>query len=462
MSRKPILTTVALTAISIFLAPIAAAQDAKLYSNRTSSLTSLKHSLDCSISEKVSRKVFAGIKRSKNVTDDKREKFAIKAAVRAIESGFNYAIMDPVTLTERADYQDVVRYGWGTARRDTVTTARYLSYYQACQIVDDELAFDIMFNPETKARFSQTGGLVDLRQFVKALGGGSDLSNIGPAQLVLSPKRFELAGDRERLMSQHPVKTEAMKCLTDFSSVSLHNFRSIPTQNTTCLDKLRGKASAVGWEKFPLFLTDETAAKGNRGYTVRGSSSGAATTQSSKFKLTEGWEDVSAEFPGFDGSVLVYKNSIFHIGSNTATEDDMLDIGVFLIAKEKLRTGTSLLTVERHTDNVQLRYQSQYDKELKKAKLNAKRLKLAEPTTLPKYAVSESNDLWKPGRNRLEYRILETYENILVVGSQSYVCTEEDIVCADKLEAYNTLGPKLVGPSFQPVSAPSRYRPYKP
>ena len=67
------------------------------------------------------------------------------------------------------------------------------------------------------------------------------------------------------------------------------------------------------------------------------------------------------------------------------------------------------------------------------------------------------------GERKGIYRAFENYGNVLVLKTSTQVqCRSEYLVCADKLQAYNTLGARLNVTGFTPYSTPVGYKPYKP
>lgn len=69
--------------------------------------------------------------------------------------------------------------------------------------------------------------------------------------------------------------------------------------------------------------------------------------------------------------------------------------------------------------------------------------------------------------NRLKglYHAFETYQNVLIIsasglGSTS-TCIDSYLFGADKLQAYNAIGPRLCKAGFSPLTAPTGYKPYE-
>jgi len=79
-------------------------------------------------------------------------------------------------------------------------------------------------------------------------------------------------------------------------------------------------------------------------------------------------------------------------------------------------------------------------------------------TYRPSQDESSSNNIHKAA-----YRAFETYQTVFVLDpSRSSKCRDDYLVCADKLQAYNTLGARLNVKDFTPFSTPVGYRPYLP
>lgn len=71
------------------------------------------------------------------------------------------------------------------------------------------------------------------------------------------------------------------------------------------------------------------------------------------------------------------------------------------------------------------------------------------------------------GREKSEkgiYNAFETYSTVLILEtsnlSHSSTCRDEFLVCADKLQAYNAIGPRLGKSGFTQMSEPAGYKPY--
>jgi len=87
----------------------------------------------------------------------------------------------------------------------------------------------------------------------------------------------------------------------------------------------------------------------------------------------------------------------------------------------------------------------------------------SSPTENTNLLPSESRSL-----RRLEkaiYRAFETNRTVFVLEGDTRLstskCYDYYLLCADKLQAYNALGPRVGKAGFTPLAAPSGYKPYE-
>jgi len=81
--------------------------------------------------------------------------------------------------------------------------------------------------------------------------------------------------------------------------------------------------------------------------------------------------------------------------------------------------------------------------------------------TEPKLRPSQESSF--SDRSKGIYYAFETYQNVLVVEAGSVAgtrCQDYYLLCADKLQAYNAIGPRLGKSGFTPLTAPSGYKPW--
>ena len=355
---------------SAALYPAAAfAQDAAVYhaEDRSSNISGYSSSA-CAADDIIRKEKFFGIETNGGMSDRARKDYALNAARAAVGQGYNYAVMEPLVLTEHADYRNVVQYGWGEARKVTKKGALQWRYIQECDAIDDETAFDIMLNPDTKSRLAPKASVVDLRQFIRTFSGSAP-DGMRPA---IDERRYKLPGDRERYERQYPVKLAAMQCRTDLAPSSLQNFRSANGHSRACLEGLRGRAQAVGWTEFPLAVADKKAALNTGGYTLRGTPGAKKPAAAAGAKPTmpaqmwgEGWTDLTQDFAGLSGKVFT-DGKIYVLASNTMDGKPLIDYGVYSAAKEILRESRNALTLKDLTPEYRKRLEKKRDSMRKK------------------------------------------------------------------------------------------------
>ena len=288
-----------------------------------------------------------------------------------------------------------------------------------------------------------------------------------------------------------------------------------------CLESLRDEASASGWERFPLFVDDGRTRVAERGYTLTRPAPREATPGALKVDARavdpalwgEGWVKPPTDLAAFDGRVLIRddgagrKRELMVVGTNTGTVEDLYDVAMFLTAQESMgdpnpgiglsdATPTYRRQFDRDTSNLRERaaysasldatqqrqleeqrrelersfkmmesYRSQMGSEewanfvanhdLMLADLDRQQAEMSgeNPVTV---AASASEE----GDRKGIYRMFETYANVLIVNGRSITrCSEQYYeACADKLQAYNAVGPRVVGAGFVPLSRPPSYQ----
>ena len=571
MMRRILLSTILVTAAGICAAvPVAGAQDARFYTPNAKRIKiDGDGSRQCKIDKKEQKTSFFGISTNGKVTDSKRSEYAMTVAKGALNAGYNYAILEPLFLSEYANYRDVVKYGWGEARKVTKKGRVQWMYVQNCIAIDDELAVDILYNPKNNTKLTANASLVDLRQFVNVIGSAGDKAGLRPPVPAINERRYKFPGDRERLARQHPVKMAALQCRSDLAPTSLYNFRSPPVENRACLEGLRAQAQAVGWTEFPLFVEEKSGALSSSGYSIRGVPGGGNVQQADigadpvmdAALWGEGWSDLNGRFTTMPGRVM-RNGSLIVLASDTLSGTDLIDYGVLVGAQARMRQRYSALSLKDETDGFQRRYEASRAEALKlqqraadknlntvgasprdierlEEKIREKDAQITELRATPLEVVdfSEMEAMMKAfpsadvnmdeikaqaqaaqaagkarklkslegrlakyraelaekreasgkisaagpssnsgnslplhgvsakasNRDRAVYRAIETYKYVYVLKLNGGTrCWDDDLICADKMQAYAALGPRLMGANYESFALPPGYEPYEP
>ncbi len=299
-----------------------------------------------------------------------------EAAQRALDNGYNYAIMAPLSIGNYRNQREVVYYGWGVARKGTQYGDERRSYNLGCTGLDDVAAFDLMWDARTEESIGDEGTLIDLRLLNDTL----DLGLTVPARSrKIHDIRYKIPGDRERIAAQFDVKQKSASCRTPLSPVSLRQFKPSDSarnraEETACLEKYRAEAKAVDWDRFPLFVKDTKTESATRGYVLnRPDSTDPKSDEMDNALWGKGWVDLSDDFQSAS-DLLIHNPSqnLLLIASQNLTETEAIDRAVFLtsdIYMSEKKTGIALNDKTSY-------YRGRFD--TKARAMTAKRLKNAE------------------------------------------------------------------------------------
>jgi len=232
--------------------------------------TVAKSQFNCSYEKQVGSGVVGSFKKStvgdlfSEVTDGRRKKYAIKAAKQALEAGYNYAVMEPLKISDRRFRRQLVnRYG-GRAQGFT-EGAKYK--FLRCNAYDDISAYNLIIKQNGENKSSNGKALVDLRELIAAFDDGKVYS--GQRKPQIAAEHLKGIGTRESIAKQHPTMMAALQCSARLRPSSLKNFTAAPSaeqlaQEKQCLSDLRPQAQAVGLD-FTALVRDDTA---NLGYVL--------------------------------------------------------------------------------------------------------------------------------------------------------------------------------------------------
>ncbi len=417
----------------------------------------------------------------------KHRRMALDAANEAIGQGYNWAVLGPLefvsdsyssssTQWERVGGSlGIDPFGFFTpnvyAPVTRTTRSSRARYFLSCLAVDDLDAYLIMWNDHPAYHPRAGDQLVDLRSLVTVLGpelDGSDHRVPPPARQNISDIHYRKPGDRERIMDQLAAMQGAANCRRTNRTLDPDSLKfaapdaSQRAAENTCLEALRPLATASGWTRFPLFVADDKATVVDRGFQRFGSPAETPVALAgSRTTLDPDIWGSKATLPGvqLDGAGLSDVFAVLGEGrsprgvivaSNTVPRERLLDVAVFLIASTRLTQFENGIGFK---EDIQVR--SQFE-------AHAKRLG-RKPSGQQERL---SQDVASSGMNKAMYRALEDFKTVIYLDSyEAYehtFCKGQYIVCADKLTAYNTLGPRVVGSTFKPLSIPARYSPYIP
>lgn len=502
----------------------------------------------CSINEKTDKTY--GSKIASNIGGWSK-KWSIPAARKALDAGYNYAIMAPYMVVPEGRFAPVRNF-WGTR----IGTHGYNAYYRSlsCFAVDDIAAFEILSGGDTKFEPGRHMALVDLRQFIETLGGQSGPTKVWTPNI--SAQRFKLPGDKERIERIYPLQRQAAQCYTSLRPTSFRQFQydATPQEKTntqSCLEALIPAAKQAGWDDFFLLKDIKKASTASTGYSVNTPSVKAiksapsiAAKRADETIWGRGWLDQSQNFPSLSGIFLTESrladdpsvDTEIILASNTMDESELLDYAVYFVAKRRLREKKEGIVIQdlkaqnwerfnqRRADSGnktvptkskdtkklerKIKYLEQdivrYKRKIRQAEESEKTVKdylknapaqslpandsfkLTKQTYLAKLSqltkerdslLAQSNALNANGNlatvplstNRVSstagpkyraiFRAFEDYQNVIYVkgGGVPYKCKRKYYVCADKMQAYNAIGPRISAPGHSQLSMPSGY-----
>lgn len=481
MTRNSILLKAATSylalALMVFLESEASAQDARVY-DTSGALDSrtlgagldkrVRYGADCSSQDSMAQMhedVFKPGRKRKT-----KSKLARKSADLAIEGGYNYAIVRPLERNDQVIKKDVVRYGWGQAEKRRITAGTNTVITLGCFAVDDLLAAEILFDANSSVRLGTQDSLVDLRQFREVMGGERATAPVAPA---VNAARVEAPGDKERLDRIKPLLARALACRTDLRPTDQDNFLAPlgardEAAEQSCLAPLEAEAKAVGFTALTSAPTSQGS--GYRGYSLGGGAEAAGFGSGAKavdengavamdpLEWGKGWKNHSARFSNLDGMVMMRGESISRdllVASNTLTDVEMLDFAVYLAAEHAMPRSSSNGAVVRdyYSENLEQNYMEMVDKlSERQGPLTPDMRKRA---TLLTYGDESPGD-----REKAFYRARDTHAKARLFQI-SYASSCEDktpLVCADKVDVHNTLGPHLGDTRFVRYDTPVGYR----
>lgn len=307
--------------------------------------------------------------------------YTIRSAEYALQNGYNYAIMAPLSISNYRNYREVVRYGWGTAYKDTQTGDERRAYELGCTALDDVAAFDLMWDMRTEAAIGPEGTLVDLRRLNETL----ELGIAAPARVVkIREQRYQKPGDRERIAKQYDVKRDAASCRTDLRPVSLKQFKPDPAARNlsaerACLAKYEEAAKAVGWDRFPLAVEATTQTVATNGYDLNRPKTVVKKETNETFANPtiwgKDWIDLSSNYQGQSDKFLHHpRENLLLIASQNLDETQTIDRAVFISSEYMMSQDQNGVGIVDKTSYFQDRFRNS------QSRLQEARLKTASKT----------------------------------------------------------------------------------
>ena len=452
--------------VAIAISGPAHAQDDRLYTGSESlnepfpytagkGLGSLaSYNFDCSVETRSSNAPKPGGKTQRRMIRD--------AAESALAEGYNYALVRAPRSADQQDYRDVVKYGWGQAKKQTQSSAVYQINQFPCMAIDDVKAAAILFDTTARLGLADNETLVDLRALQAVARKEPIAFSKTPPPTKVDPRQFSQPGSRERLSPMIPIMSRAIRCRSDLVPVSVTDLSTPKASRdlgaeTACLAALRADAEAAGWSA--TFATPRTG--GGRGYSLGGGAKtatpapGVSGGRANAQEWGTGWTDVSDRFPTFDGIVMTRpkgsKDMAVLVASDTADDVAMIDVAIYLQAQRQLSASKNGVRVVDF-------YSEQYESFF----ANTRRRLEEEGIPIGPNTVSQSvtQKGWEERKGFFRARELHAKARVFHFSSTRRCSTDTNtIACGDKLSVINTLGPLLQDTEYQLISTPTNYRP---
>ena len=383
-------------------------------------------------------------------SEEKEKEFALAAAREAHEQGYNWVMLSPLQATTGKSSTSEQRwvtvgttYGVGTitshmAPRWFTDTVTVRNWVMDCMALDDIAAYHLMFgNTEgvTSEKPYKIYSVYDIDAALGPLEEGSRHRPLSRNRPFISERRFQQPGQKERLTAQLAVMQDTERCMRAEVDMSLGDMEAAMKQAdmeavVKCWMDLSPAARTAGWDGFPLFAAAREAERETTAYDV---TDRAQPRQNLEF---DEWLAYSPEpYQWRDGTVALAQGSVsggdvwaLVVSEKPLSETQTMDAVVFHFAAAMMDSRTRYFGVERWE----------------------------QPVAGKEYGLRN-----KIFRKALEYR--HKGDHIYLFNIQPYAdpelaATDRFDVNAEKLRAYNQLGPRLIGPSFRPFQEPPGYR----
>ena len=383
-------------------------------------------------------------------SERKEKEFALAAAREAYEQGYNWVILSPLQATTGESSTSEQRwvtvgttYGVGTitdhmAPRWFTKTATVRNWVMDCMALDDIAAYHLMFGNTEGLASDNPYKLYSVYDIDAALGPlveGSGHRPLVRNRPHISIRRFQQPGQRERLTAQLSVMHDTENCIRAHVDTSLGDMEAAMKQANMeaiveCWVNLAPAAQSAGWTSFPLFKAAKEVERENSAYDVAGRSQPRQNLEFDAWLETRPdpyrWSGGQVALGG--GSISGGNVYALVISDRQLTETEAMDAVVFHFAAALMDSRTRYFGVKR----------------------------LEQPVAGREYGL----------QNALFHKAAEIRENgdsIHLFNIQPYAdpqlaATDLYDVNAEKLRAYNQLGPQLIGSSFRPFQEPPGYR----
>ena len=377
--------------------------------------------------------------------EQKEKEMALAAARQAHEAGYNWVLLSPLKATSerRSSSYDTwvtvgLDYGFGgitsiVAPRTVTTNYNARFYFMDCLAVDDIGGYELMFGEGEGVESSEPVKLYSVYDVDATLGPlveGDSYRPIERQEPRIGDQRLTQPGQREKLTAVLGVMQKTEQCMraniTDVATADPASIEDADMERVLdCWIALEPEATRAGWGNFPLFVAAANVLQEEQGYTDRSNQQGAELYEWFPAPSSYTWAGGQVWFgrdSNFDDSFYAYV-----VSDNPLSEQQALDAVVFYSSEYIMSSryrGVGIDRIDTPTDpNTDYGLRNDMWQDVVALGREGKSIKM--------YAVSPITDTASASRN---------YE-----------------ITAEKLQAHNTLGPRLFESAFKPFSTPSDY-----
>lgn len=307
-----------------------------------------------------------------------------------------------------------------------------------CLAVDDIGGYELIFGDGEGVESSdpvKTYSVYDVDAALGPLVEGDSYRPIERQEPRIGDQRLTQPGQLEKLTAVLGVMRKTEQCMranvTDAVIADAASLEDADMEKVVdCWTALVPEATQVGWGNFPLFVVAANVLQEEQGYTDR---SDRQSASASGPKLDE-W------FPA--PSPYIWAGGQVWFGRDNALSDSFY---AYVVSDNPLS--------EQQASDAVVFYSSEY---IMSSRYRGVGIDRIETPTNPNIDYGLKGDLWQ---HVIALRSAGKSIRMYQVGpiTDIALASRNDEITAEKLQAYNTLGPRLFGSAFKPFSTPSDY-----
>ena len=382
-------------------------------------------------------------------SEQKEKEFALAAAQKAHEQGYNWVILSPLEATSGTASRSTKRwvtvgtsYGYGVtthhmAPRMFTKTFKVRHFVMDCMALDDIAAYHLLFGNDEGVQSENPYKVYSVYDIDAALGplvkgaGHRPLTRNRP---YISDRRFRQPGQKEQLTAQLAVMRATERCMRDGTDPSIQDTRAAIAATDMdavmeCWMALAPQANSAGWSRFPLFAAVREAKRDASAYDT------VSPDQRSGSLQFDQWQQASVSpYRWSGGEVWFASGSVsggeiyaMVVGDGQLTATRAMDAAVFHFSSAIMSNRTRHFGVKRLDDP-----EAGRDYGLRNG--------------IFREAIAK-----RRGGNHVSIYTIQPY------ADPKYTDVSRFDITAEKLRAYNALGPTLFGTQFKAYTKPEGY-----